>query len=523
MEYLETHSEIANRIGRQITGIQSENSMKNVFIRLQARGMIEQIPGRKGFSSAWRKKVDSISNLDTTLIWQSLPCWTPFGSIRRVLRKAFLKVLNSARDLNTHFLRMVKYLELLRLIKCGGVVFILAFFAVVTVASPKNGEIILQQCEICGAEILGSTFVLTDKVTGSRYIACSECLKLFRCYICDLPVHDKDLKLPDGRRYCVRDAKSVVLTDAAIKKLCSKVRGDVSSELSRVMNFPVFVDFFSIDQDEANSGNRSSGSTTNVYERTDTLGLTRSGKIGSPILEKLGRKEDDLGENMQHQVSILNGRPSSEIKATCAHELGHTWVGENVSEKRRRKSHDSHFAMFENAHVLDKDAEEGFCELIAYLHMKSQGDTDQQNKILENNYTHGQTALFVEAEKRYGLNEVIDWMQYGETTRLEAGRLDKIREVKMPQKKIIPVEPPVLTIATQTNFPTSSVSDLIKLQGIIFGFRPVATINGKSFFTNDQLKIKIGESNVLIRCLEIQKNKVRVRYVDTGKEETLSL
>jgi ATP-dependent DNA helicase RecG len=56
MEYLETHSEIVNRVGREITGIQSENSMKNVFYRLRERGMIEPIPGREGFASAWRKK-----------------------------------------------------------------------------------------------------------------------------------------------------------------------------------------------------------------------------------------------------------------------------------------------------------------------------------------------------------------------------------------------------------------------------------------------------------------------------------
>jgi len=55
MEYLDTHSEIVNRIGREITGITSENSMKNVFYRLRDRGLIEPVPGRTGFASAWRK------------------------------------------------------------------------------------------------------------------------------------------------------------------------------------------------------------------------------------------------------------------------------------------------------------------------------------------------------------------------------------------------------------------------------------------------------------------------------------
>lgn len=55
MEYLESHEEIVNRIGREITGIASENSMKNVFYKLRDRGLIEPVPGRIGFASAWRK------------------------------------------------------------------------------------------------------------------------------------------------------------------------------------------------------------------------------------------------------------------------------------------------------------------------------------------------------------------------------------------------------------------------------------------------------------------------------------
>lgn len=57
MEYLDGHDEIVNRIGREITGITSENSMKNVFYRLRDRGLIEPVPGRVGFASAWRKRV----------------------------------------------------------------------------------------------------------------------------------------------------------------------------------------------------------------------------------------------------------------------------------------------------------------------------------------------------------------------------------------------------------------------------------------------------------------------------------
>jgi ATP-dependent DNA helicase RecG len=57
MRYIENHEEITNTVAREITGIKSENSMKNVFLRLKARNMLEPIPERKGSASAWRKPV----------------------------------------------------------------------------------------------------------------------------------------------------------------------------------------------------------------------------------------------------------------------------------------------------------------------------------------------------------------------------------------------------------------------------------------------------------------------------------
>lgn len=58
MEYLENHLEITNAIARELTGIRSENSMKDVFYRLRDRDIIEQVPDKKGRSSAWQKKIN---------------------------------------------------------------------------------------------------------------------------------------------------------------------------------------------------------------------------------------------------------------------------------------------------------------------------------------------------------------------------------------------------------------------------------------------------------------------------------
>lgn len=59
MEYLNSHDEITNKTGREITGIESENTMKRVFWALRDANYIEQVPGRKGSRYAWRKKANA--------------------------------------------------------------------------------------------------------------------------------------------------------------------------------------------------------------------------------------------------------------------------------------------------------------------------------------------------------------------------------------------------------------------------------------------------------------------------------
>ena len=56
IEYLANHPDITNQIGRELTGITSENSMKDVFYRLRDRNLIERVPGREGPRAAWQRK-----------------------------------------------------------------------------------------------------------------------------------------------------------------------------------------------------------------------------------------------------------------------------------------------------------------------------------------------------------------------------------------------------------------------------------------------------------------------------------
>lgn len=55
IEYLNFHKEIKNSIAREITGIRSENQMKEVFYRLRDRKLIERVPEKRGNAAAWQK------------------------------------------------------------------------------------------------------------------------------------------------------------------------------------------------------------------------------------------------------------------------------------------------------------------------------------------------------------------------------------------------------------------------------------------------------------------------------------
>lgn len=56
MVYLKSHPQITNSKGRELTGIRSENTMKEVFVRLAKKKLIERVPTSRGRNAAWQLK-----------------------------------------------------------------------------------------------------------------------------------------------------------------------------------------------------------------------------------------------------------------------------------------------------------------------------------------------------------------------------------------------------------------------------------------------------------------------------------
>jgi hypothetical protein len=348
-------------------------------------------------------------------------------------------------------------------------------------------------CAICGQPIRGMGYIMTDDVTGQKEFVCSNCVfTLPRCSVCGLPIKQgTETELPDGRYLCARDAAGAVLDGRQAEQICAEVKNDLDHVFSRFTSFPDNVDVNVIDRIDLYSIFGTSG---HDFESPDLLGLTQ------PLMENGVRR---------YKISLMIGLPLSELKETCAHEYSHAWVGENVSPARHAR--------------ISRDSEEGFCEMMGYLLMDAQGEESEKKRVLKNLYTRGQVQLFIAAEQQYGFDDVLDWMRYGVTSRLEEGHLDEIKDVQMtPATKSMPDAPVIPIAAVQRASPAPDPS-VLKLQGIMWGNAPMAIINGRSFFANDVNQVKLGGTNVTIRCEIIEPTRVQIQNLASGQSQELVL
>lgn len=348
-------------------------------------------------------------------------------------------------------------------------------------------------CAICGQEITTRFYFFTDKVTGQKVMVCPTCAALPACFICGLPAKD-GVQLSDGRWLCTRDSQTAIMNIDDVQRIFGTVHDDLDQQFSRFTSFPTNVDVSAIDRIDVDSMFRLVG---NSFESPDVLGVTQG---------------QDVNGAKRYKISLLTGQPEAQLEEVCAHELSHAWVGENVSPERHAR--------------IERDAEEGFCEMMGYLYMDSKGEEGEKKRVLANSYTRGQVKLFVEAEQEYGFDEILDWMQYGVTGRLEEGHLDEIRDIKMPagNANSVPVNGNA-SFAVESTHPSEppSAPATLQLQGIMWGTAPSAIINGKSFFMWDESKVRVGQTNVTIRCLSITKNSVQIQNLDSGEQQELAL
>jgi hypothetical protein len=344
-------------------------------------------------------------------------------------------------------------------------------------------------CSVCGTNLDGQRYLMTDKVSSEAKQVCTNCVVSTQiCYMCGMPVVKDFLTLPDGRLLCTRDSATVVQEADEAKRICADVKSSLTVLLARFLTLPgTNITFAMVDRVAMQELFKTPG---NGADCPNTMGCIRSRTTQN---------------RAHHDISLLSGLPSASLSATCAHELAHAWMYENLSAKRKA--------------ALTKDAAEGFCEFIAYLLMDSRHEEDQMQVIHRNSYTRGQIDLYLEAESRYGINEIVQWVKFGADPELISESLFRVRSretMALPawSKAVVPVG--------EENTPKPL--DVLTLTGLLWApQKPVALINNQPFRAGQEGAVMIGRNEVSIRCLEIRTNSVVIKSAGANDTQELVL
>jgi hypothetical protein len=310
-------------------------------------------------------------------------------------------------------------------------------------------------CVVCGKG------PLTGRIWLSKWGAiCDNCAKLEnRCSLCSLPIRDGDgsVKTGDGRFICKFDKTNAVLDADQAREVFEDARRDLLNLFGPdfALQYPdVTVRLFDVDY---------------WSDKGRENGLHKFGFAST-------RKTP--GGQCTHEVVLLSGRLRDEIAAAAAHEYTHLWINENLPPDRKPAV----------------DTVEAICELAAYKLMESRSLPEQQRKILDNSYTHGEIKNLVEVEKQNGVNSVLNWVKSGTTETLDTTA--SFASAGSPASVFMYLPPPPLPEA-------------LKFGGlIVLGQKLQAVINGVAFSPGDTKRVKLRDKTVLVHCREVHRGEV---------------
>ena len=357
-------------------------------------------------------------------------------------------------------------------------------------------------CDICGREIHEKYYIHDDLALGGKHIICSICNDLpNRCFACGMPVKDDCKTLPDGRYICARDAKEAVDSGEEGKRICEETRDEMNRTFSRFMTFPSDnVTIQMVDKSHLDSLFKLPGykRCVSIYGATQSRGITAvSGTSGVSV------------GKYTHTVNVLDSVRKSRLIAVCAHEFTHTWIAENVSPQRKMS--------------LSPEAAEGLCELVAYKMMENHNESFEMETIKGNDYTKGQIVALLEADNQYGMNAVLEWIQTGEDAKLDLANLDRVRVVNVPKATPAAAGTAALPVPAAPVVKTAAPEKLV-LKGISgTSAHPFALINDSTFEAMEKGRVRIGQSSVILRCLEIRAGSVLIQIEGSNEKKELFL
>jgi hypothetical protein len=338
-------------------------------------------------------------------------------------------------------------------------------------------------CVVCKQLIRERVYLFNNDYLPEKQSVCGDCAQLeTTCSVCTIPIRGRHTKLNDGRLLCESDAKQCVLDNEVLQEIFVEVKRDVFKMFSGMGTLP--------DRNVA----------VQLATRTDLGRMIRRQRFPHDKHLTMGLTETRVkdGTEFDHRIHILTGLRRSRVAAIVAHEYAHTWLHENLTEGRQ----------------LDSDTVEGFCELVAYKLMTQRNDAVEKKIILENSYTSGQVHSLVKAEDRYRFYEVVQWIKSGKDERINKENTSRLLVRK--HEEAVPV-------TWQPAKPTA-VPDTLVLKGISgTPQRRFALVNDTTLAKDEQAKVRVGSSNVVVRCLDITANSVVLSINGSAEPTELSL
>ena len=341
------------------------------------------------------------------------------------------------------------------------------------------------KCATCGIRLTSQAYLLTRRGFEQKVAVCPACAKLDTiCYLCGLPVKDKGLHLSDGRILCEDDVKSVVLTQDEAERIFDDVKRELQSTLSRFGVLPHY-NIRLVLETKARL-DKSGANLISAHDDTLLMGLTRTTARADGSFE--------------HVVWLLYGLTRDRMAAVAAHEYGHAWLHENIHRK------------------LNHDTVEGFCDWLAHKFIEPR-NASEARILEESNYSQGQAQAFLAAEKEHGFYHVMNWVRNGADAQIDPGNLPRLFVLR--DDKSSPAGEPATPAAPVA--PRSNPTNLV-LKGVSgSATRRFALINDGTFALNEQGRVRLGNSNVVLRCLEIGSDAVLVQVSGENEPRRLFL
>ncbi len=346
-------------------------------------------------------------------------------------------------------------------------------------------------------------------IAGQTATLCPSCYYLVpRCNVCNMPVKENGGKeLSDGRMLCDDDYAVGIFTTQQVEEIFRDTRNELNRLFNRfAMTFPeknVTVSIVSADRIYELAGRKYDAERASIYGLTKPKFFDAKGdEMSDDDIVKKHQKP----ARIEYRVFLLNGLPKSRLMAVAAHEYAHVWQFENLKLDRVME--------------LEGKTQEAFCELVAYQMMDYVNDSFEKAVIRANLYTSGQADLLMDIDRDFGFPRILAWMKNGVDLQINREDLDRIRLVNgETAPKAAASESPLTYGAAPLKIP-----ETLMLKGILgSGSKKMALINNQSFQVSEKMKVRVGNTNIMVQLVDIRDRSVLVRTNDVAETTEIFL